>query len=693
MVEQHEAAYEELQSANEEIQSTNEELQSINEELETSKEEIQSSNEELRTVNDELHDRIAELSRVNNDLNNLLVNVQVAIVIVGADLKVRRLNTSAERLLNLGASDVGRPLGDVPLAIKLPNLDRMLTEVMDTVAAKEVEVQDHEGRWHLLRIRPYKTMDKRIDGAVVMLVDVDAQKRRGLEVQEAREYSETIVSMVREPLVVLDGQFLVHTASAAFCAEFSVSCSDVEGRSFFEIAAGEWHIPELQRALQQVVANGVSAKGIRIEHDFQRHGHRTLLFDVQVIHRKVMPGPLLLIAIEDVAERVQLESDLQARIDELAAADRSKNEFLAMLAHELRNPLAPIANAAYLLKDPSSAETGERARATIERQVVNMKRMIEDLLDASRVSRGMVRLQKQPVDLSTLLPRAVEMARLSRPGSNVEIACVVPEYPVYVDGDPTRLEQVFGNLLSNAIKFSKEEGHIAAILAMGTRADGSPEAVVRVRDDGAGIAPDMLPRVFDLFAQADRSLERKKGGLGIGLTLVRHIVELHGGSVDAHSAGLDQGAEFVVRLPRVESDAPAPHPPDEGVQRAVTPLRILVVDDHADGANSLQMVLARFGHEVRVAPDGAKALTAVKTFRPDVAIIDIGLPTMSGYEVARRLRTLPTTRDATLIALTGYGQDEDRRRALEAGFDHHLTKPVQPLDLRRLLASVDRPRR
>jgi len=562
VIEQQEAANEELQSANEEAQSANEELQSINEELETSREEIQSSNEELATVNDELQNRNLELNQLNNDLANLLGSVQMAIIMLGQDLRVRRFTPMAGEIFNLIPTDIGRPIGDIKLNLSVPDLEPLLAEVIHTVSVRDREIQDRQGRWYSLRIRPYKTLENEIDGAVILLVDVDTLK--------------------------------------------------------------------------------------------------------------------------------QLEEALSLRIQDLAAADRSKNEFLALLAHELRNPLAPLLNAAQVLEAANAEGAAvELARDMMNRQIRNMARLIDDLLDVSRITGGKISLRRERVELATVLGRAVGLTRHLIEARGQELSLSLPHEPVYLDADPVRLEQVFGNLLNNASKFTLKGGHVWVTVELATGGPEPPDGVVvRVRDDGIGMAPETLPRVFDLFVQADRASDRAPGGLGIGLTVVHRLLELHGGSVEAHSAGLGKGSEIVVRLPALPTANTEPERQSDTGDRIVvgsvlspvdvSPRRVLVVDDNVDTAESLALLLRLKGHEVETAHDGPAAVKMATSFQPNVVLLDIGLPGLDGYQVASRLRRRRRTAKSLLVALTGYGQEEDQRRAREAGFDHHLTKPVDP---------------
>ncbi len=381
---------------------------------------------------------------------------------------------------------------------------------------------------------------------------------------------------------------------------------------------------------------------------------------------------------EDITERKRYEQSLKD-------ADRRKDEFLATLAHELRNPLAPLRNGLYLIKlTAGKAEAVEQARRMMERQLAQMVRLIDDLLDVSRITRGKLQLRRERVELASIVQAAVEGSRPLIDASGHALTITLPPEPIALDADPARLAQVFGNLLTNAAKYTDRGGRI---WLTATRKDGG--VVVSVKDTGIGISAEHLPQLFQMFSQVDRSLERSQGGLGIGLTLVKRLVEMHGGQVEARSEGPGKGAEFVVHLPVV---VPAPEPALPGREREPTTvnasLRILIVDDNRDGADSLGEMLRTRGNEVRIAYDGLEALDVAAEFRPDVVLLDIGLPKLNGYEACRRLREQPGGERMVIIAQTGWGQDEHRQRTQEVGFDHHLVKPVDPVPLMRLLAAV-----
>ena len=388
----------------------------------------------------------------------------------------------------------------------------------------------------------------------------------------------------------------------------------------------------------------------------------------------------------DLAHRAAVAIENTQLYQALRDTDRRKDEFLATLAHELRNPLAPIRNALQILKMPRvDAETVERSREMMERQVHHLVRLVDDLLDVSRVMRGKIELRKERVELATVVARAVETVQPLVDAQGHQLSVRMASDSLLLEADPVRLAQVVGNLLTNAAKYTEPNGRIW----LTAERDGDM-AVLRVRDNGIGIAPAMLPRIFELFVQVDHASTKAQGGLGIGLTLVKNLVEMHNGIVQARSEGLGQGCEFVVRLPLVAQALDQDHGPEAGPQADQLPprsgKRLLVVDDNKDAADSLAMLLRLQGHEVRVAYSGMAALEMTKTYTPDVVFLDIGMPGMDGYEAARRIREQPGLGKTVLAALTGWGQQEDRRRTAEAGFDHHLVKPPEPQLLESLLA-------
>jgi PAS domain S-box-containing protein len=377
----------------------------------------------------------------------------------------------------------------------------------------------------------------------------------------------------------------------------------------------------------------------------------------------------------DITERKAAE-------DALREAGERKTEFLALLAHELRNPLAPIRNMLEIMKrSGNNPEIIEQARNTMDRQVAQMTRLIDDLLDVSRITRGKLELRKGRIELASAMHHAVEAVRPLVDGMQHDLTVTLASEPLYMDGDPTRLAQIVGNLLNNACKFTDRGGHIWLTMER----DGD-EAVIRVRDNGVGIAADQLPQIFKMFTQVDTSLERSVSGLGIGLALVRNLVAMHGGTVEAFSAGIGTGSEFVVRLPLMLAIQVVKPTGSDRTQPTAVARRILIVDDNRDSADTLARLMKMAGSETQTAYDGLEAVKAAEAFRPDVILMDIGLPKLNGYEAAREIRQQPWAKDMMLVALTGWGQEEDRRKSSDAGFNSHLVKPVDQADLATLLA-------
>ncbi len=387
----------------------------------------------------------------------------------------------------------------------------------------------------------------------------------------------------------------------------------------------------------------------------------------------------------EITQRKRVELDLNEAIEQLAVTDRHKDEFLAMLAHELRNPLAPIKNAAHILRMANSQDANVvRAQAIIERQVDHLAKLVDELLDLSRIQKGKIRLERVNLDLAAAVSRAVDSCEALINAQRHTVTLDLPAGVLCVDADPTRIDQVLFNLISNAAKYTGPGGTIHI-----TAARESDLAVVRIRDTGIGLAPDDLRRVFELFAQVEQSLARSQGGLGLGLKLVKQLVELHGGEVEARSEGLGKGSEFIVRLPALKTAAPAVVAEVRPPAAIATPRRILVVDDIADNRETMELLLTMLGHSVELANDGDEAIDKALQGGHDVAFVDIGLPKVNGYEAAAEIRRRGGGR-IVLIALSGYGRPEDKHKALEAGFDAHLTKPVSAGTFKQVLSDLEK---
>jgi PAS domain S-box-containing protein len=507
--------------------------------------------------------------------------------------------------------------------------------------------------------------------------DVTERKEVEATLRESEARYRDLFENANDIIYTLDLDGRVTSVNKRAEQTFGYSRTEIFGRNAGELVPPEYH-PRMQEALRRKLAGDVGPTIYEVE-VFGRDGRRV---PVEVSSRLIVRGgrPVGVQGIaRDITERKRAEEALKE-------ADRRKDEFLATLAHELRNPLAPIRTAAAILKELDRPEPRlAQVREMIERQVTHLARLVDDLLDVSRISRGRALLRKVRLDLVPLVGAAVEDHRPLLEGAGLKLSVELPRGPLWVEGDPTRLAQVVGNLLHNAHKFTDAGGLVAVRLSAD---EGGGTAALSVRDTGIGLGADILGRLFEPFSQADRSLARSRGGLGLGLALVKGLTELHGGAVRAHSPGAGLGSEFTVRLPLCARPSEAANESSERPARRKA-LRVLIIEDNRDAAESLRLLLQVSGHEAAAAHTGAEGVTTAREFRPDVVLCDIGLPGgMDGYDVARALRADPELSAVTLLALSGYGQEEDRRRARQAGFDRHLTKPVDPQALMELLASA-----
>jgi two-component system CheB/CheR fusion protein len=487
--------------------------------------------------------------------------------------------------------------------------------------------------------------------------------------------------------IFLDRQGRIARFTPAATAIFQLTDGDV-GRPLSDFAArfdAEDVPKEVQRVFETLepVQRTVGLVDAKCWFLMRMHPYRT--------PSDVIAG--VVVSFIDVTKLKETEAALRQAVEEreraeqaLRDADRRKNEFLGVLSHELRNPLAPIRNAIHILnRAPEGSDQASRAKAVIERQTNQLSRLVDDLLDVTRISRGKVQLRRSRVELTYLLRQVVEDHRPAFASRNVALSLSIDGRPQWIDADATRIEQVIGNLLQNAAKFTNARGHVAVRVGK----DGPSQAVIQFTDDGIGIAPDMLGHVFEPFTQADDSLHRGRGGLGLGLALVKGLVEMHGGRVEARSRGLGKGTEFTISLPLL-SEAGVPLESPATAPATAGRLRLLVIEDNLDAAVTLKEVLEMSGHEVAVAHDGHDGVAKARSFKPDAVLCDIGLPGLDGYEVARQIRADPSV-SPTLIALTGYARPEDQRESFKAGFDHHLGKPIQIPELEQVLATAMAP--
>ncbi|HEX7843222.1 MAG TPA: CheR family methyltransferase [Kofleriaceae bacterium] len=694
IIDEHLRTNDELMSANEELVSTNEELQSLNEELETAKEELQSTNEELSTLNEELQNRNLELDAVNSDLVNILGSVEVPIVIVDGQRRIRRFTPKARPILNLRPTDVGRPINDMKPALVLEDLDHKIADVIDTVASHEEEVRGRNGEWYRLQIRPYTTIDKKIDGAVISVIDIDVLKRALGAAEWARDYAKATVEAVQMPLVVLDLRHEVVSVNHSFRDHFGAG-AELEGRSLYAMQNGAWDAPALRSALVRVFEADERFEALEVERELPRLGMR-----VMSLSGRAVPMPsgdkLALLAIEDITDRRRTEAERERLLAETEAAkasaenaNRAKDQFLATLSHELRTPLSTLMlQAQFLALSQTGDPVVQKSVEAIERAAQAQAQLIDDLLDISRIVAGKLRMEQQTVSLAAVARAAAEVVGPSAARKHIALALELDDTLAPVAGDPARLQQVVWNLLTNAIKFTPEGGRV--IVTVDAVAD---RGRIRVRDTGVGIESSFLPHIFDRFSQENHEITRSYGGLGLGLSLVRYLTEAHGGTIQAESGGKGQGSTFTVLLPLMKTAAarvePAQPSPEHPAAATIAGARVLIVEDDPGAREALAQMLGMASAVVRSAGSAADAMTCFEEFRPELLVCDIAMPDEDGYSLLHRIRALGPERggEVPALALTALASDEDRRRSAEAGFQVHMAKPV---DLDRLVSALAR---
>jgi two-component system CheB/CheR fusion protein len=688
LVSEHQSSTDELAAANEELVAANEELQSTNEELQSAKEELQSTNEELGTVNDQLRSRNQELDEVASDLVNVLASVEIPVIIVDLQLRVRRFTPTMKRLARFIPEDVGRPIDDLKLKLQVHDLPVRIKDVIDGLAPREWEVQDQDGCWFRMQIRPYRAADNRLDGAVLSFVDVDALKHALSDAEGARDYARSIVETVTSALLVLDAKTHVMSANDAFHEMFALSTSGAEEKSLFELGGGLFDEPAVHRALDEALTKHTHFTDLELTLQTPHRGRKVVTLTGRPLYGAV--GPMILLAIDDVTalraleeERAQLlESERQARV-EAERANRAKDLFLATLSHELRTPLSTMLMSAQILKHVAKGDPRlERASVAIERSANAQTRLVDDLLDVSRIVSGKLRLDLGPVDLAAIVLEAVDIARPSAQAKALELSLRIEGEIGVVFGDASRLLQVVGNLLTNAIKFTPHAGHVSVRLE---RID--EKARLTVADDGVGIRPEVLPQLFSRFFQADSSVTRSHGGLGLGLSIVRHLVEVHQGEVHAESSGEGTGSTLIVTLPLGIATGENMSAETRATARDIRGVRVLLVEDDDDTREAFATMLTELGVEVRAVPSAAAGLAALDEYVPQVILSDIAMPGRDGFSFIEEVRSREPEQGGRVpaAALTALASDEDRQRAFQAGFQLHIAKPV---DASRLAAAV-----
>jgi two-component system CheB/CheR fusion protein len=667
-------ATEELETSNEELQSANEELLAANEELQSTNEELQSVNEELYSVNAEYQRKIADLTELTNDMENLLSSAEIGTIFLDRELKIRKLTPRITDAFNLLPQDVGRSIETFTHNIDHPELIEDLRRVAQGGESVERELRNRQGMSFFLRLLPYRAKGS-VDGVVLTLIDVSGLKAAEDALFHERYLLNSLLDTVPEAIYFKDASARFIRVNGAMAARLGLEePAAAVGKTAYQLLPRG--VPDDHEQDERVLRTG-EPQNYSLEQRALPDGKQAWDLATRLPLRDRAGGIVGLIGIfRDVTEERRADERVHESI-------RRRDQFLAMLSHELRNPLGAVVTAMSLLRD--GAEQADKLLGIVERQAHHMGRLLDDLLEASRVTQNKIELRTQGLELVPILRDAVDSVRSNLVQRGLELTVTLPDHSMPLRGDEARLLQVFVNVLSNAVKYTPPGGHIWLSAAL-----EQDQCVVRVRDDGAGIPKELLDEVFELFVQSRRTIDRSDGGLGLGLTLVKSLVEMHEGTVTAHSDGIGKGSEFTIRLPLCStplSAPPKPTPrPSAGLARGA---KIVVVEDNADGREALCVLLTAAGYDCHSAPDGATGMALIERVRPHAAILDLGLPLLDGLELARRLRSMPELAKIYLIALTGYGQRSDREKALAAGFDEHLVKPVDTHELLRVLGPSD----
>ena len=683
-IEQYEASNEELKASNEELQAINEELRSASEELETSKEELQSVNEELTTVNYELKTKVEETAKVNDDLHNFIASTDIATVFVNQGLRIKRFTPRATDIFNIIPGDIGRSLLDITGRLDYPQLTEDATAAFESLRVIEREVRSGDGRWYSVRVLPYRTAENHIDGAVLTFFDITGLRRAEERISASEDQLQRAMEGAREHgIILLNDAGKVTVWSSGAEKLFGWSAEEMTGHPIERIFTPEdIATGRPQREMEQAAQTG-RAEDTRWH--LTKTGQRVFCSGLMShIKTERFTGYIKIVNDATLTELRRIDdrtADLAEARREGAATGTMKDDFLAVISHELKNPLNLIAvNAELLGRLPQTRElpTMQAALDMIRRAIRGQGKIIDDLLDMSRIRTGKLVLNMEAVDMAALANSIVDTVSADSSSTGLELKCTRCDQPLLVRADSGRLEQIIWNLLSNAVKFTTSGGHIEV-----TVADEGRFGRLSVRDNGQGIERVFLPRIFEMFGQAPSRALSGKGGLGIGLALVKQLVERQAGRIEVESAGLGQGAKFTVWLPRYDYGLVAPLPAlaigeAPGVWQGV---RVLIADDAADAVNTLGRLLELEGAQVSLARDGEEALAQFEDAQSrqapfDIVFADIGMPKMDGYELAQRLRELPAGVNVPLVALTGFTRHNDVQRALQSGFDAHLGKPL-----------------
>jgi len=664
------ATIEELETSNEELQAANEELLASNEELQSTNEELQSVNEELYTVNAEYQKKITELTELTNDMDNLLASIQVGTIFLDRELCIRKFTPLIAEAFNLLPHDIGRPIAGFSNNLLQPRLMEELSHVLKSAKSVEHELRDRKGNWFFLRILPYRIRGT-VDGVVLTLIDIGALKAAEDAVFRERYLLDSLMDSVPDSIYFKDGTSRFVRVNRAMAKRLGIERSDeAVGKTTKQLDTS----PEA-RAFEQWDERALrgEAQPYRKEEYLDKDGGELCFLATRQPLRDGDGGIVGMLGVaRDVTEQKRAENEIRSAV-------KRRDEFLAMLSHELRNPLSAIVNAAALFQAGAPLNPQQdKCLNVIERQSRQMTRLLEDLLEVSRITQNKIELRRQNVDLNAVVQEASVAMREKFDARQVALEVELPEGPLHVYADPARMQQIVVNLLDNGSKYNRPGGNVRVSLRQ-----EAGFAELRVHDDGVGVDPSALANIFEPFVQGRATLHRTDGGMGIGLTVVRSLVDMHGGTIRASSPGTGLGSEFIVQFPISDGKQSA-----EGERRAVawpSGKRVVIVEDNIDSCDMLELLLQRGGYDVHTAHDGKRGFELISELKPDLAIVDVGLPGMDGFQVARAVRSRPELTSVFMVALTGYGQARDQEAALGAGFNRHLVKPLDFEELTRLM--------
>lgn len=691
IIEKEQATNEELKSASEEILSANEELQSTNEEIATAKEETQAANEELITVNEELQYRNQELAGANNDLANIFESMQIPIVMLSTTLAIRRYTPLAETVLSMKKTDIGRSMYEVSESLRIKGLAVFAAGVLETLNTKEEDVQDVDGHWFSLRIKPYRTLDNRIDGVVIALVDIDIRRKSLESVRSAFNYAEAIIQTAPAPLLVLDGQLRVVTVNESFCRYFEVKQAETKGTHVYELGNGQWSVPLLRNLLENVLPEDAVIEDFTVDHEFPTLGRRIIQVSARRLAQQSGLEAKILLAFHDITSERRSEEESSAAKNAAEAANQAKTDFLANMSHEIRTPLGAILGYSELLANPSqSRDEALESASRIRKNVEQLTELIDEILDVAKIEAG-----KLDVEIArfALLPELAEtcallQSRAEGKGVAFEVT-FVGRIPESISSSAQRIRQVLLNIGGNALKFT-EQGGVYLKIDLTTIGD-LPKLRFVISDTGIGLSKEQQARLFKPFSQADNSVTRRYGGSGLGLVLARRLAQALGGDVELTKSVIGEGSTFTVTidpgpLAGIPMQIGLTHKELNRSRRDVTGwfvasqkldgLRILLAEDGPDNQKLIMHFLTASGAVVDLAGNGAEAVEKATASTYDLVLMDIQMPVLDGYEATRQLRAAGYS--PPIIALTAHAMHGERERCLAAGCVDYITKPIVP---------------